>query len=144
MKIIGAKEEGISYTPRRCSYVIIEAEDKIVLANAEDKYYIMLGGGIEDDDYLEGLKREVIEEAGYTMKNIKLFDQIRSYINSSSKGYIEIIANFYIASFDEKVAEPIELDHTLVYAELTEYQGRLHREFQNYILDNYIKSKMPS
>ena len=70
---IGNKQENVTYTKRPASYAIIEREeDKKIAIATEGKTYFLLGGGIENKETeLETLKREIIEEAGYSIKNIK-------------------------------------------------------------------------
>ena len=87
---IGNKVEGVIYTKRPASYVIIERkEDKKIAIATEGKTYFFLGGGIENDETeLEALKRELIEESGYNIKNIKYFDsQPWPYPNSIMIGF---------------------------------------------------------
>lgn len=55
------------------------------------------GGGIEKgESKLKALKREIIEETGYTIKNMGLFDEIGSYFYSKTHGYIDVVASVYI------------------------------------------------
>ncbi len=69
---IANKVEGVQYTKRFASYAIVERkEDKKIAIATEGKTYFFLGGGIEDNETeIEALKREVIEESGYGIKNI--------------------------------------------------------------------------
>lgn len=104
--------------------------------------YFYLGGGIEKGETkLEALKREMIEEAGCSLKNIKEFEEIGSYIFAENKGYLEVIASVYIAEFDEKVAEPIERDHTVLWVKPEEYANKMYREWQKYILERFIEKR---
>lgn len=70
MKYVGSKEENVEYRKRPGAYAIIvnKDNDKIgIVTDGEDYFY--LGGGIENGETkLEALKREMIEEAGYSIK----------------------------------------------------------------------------
>lgn len=141
MKYIGKKEENIKYTKRPGAYAIIvnNTDNKIgIVTTGKDNFY--LGGGIENGETeLEALKRELIEESGYLIKNIRKFDEVGSFIDAEDKGYIEVIANVYIAEFDKKITEKIEKDHTVLWIDPEEYVGKMCREWQEYILKKYIE-----
>ena len=137
MKMIG---ENIKYSKRPGAYVIIERDEdnKIAIATDTENVYFFFGGGIEQNETAEdALKREVIEESGYSLKNIKLFDKVESYCNSETPGYMDVEATIYIAKFDKKVTSPIEKDHKIIWVEPLKYKDKLYHEYQRYILNKY-------
>ncbi len=137
---IGKKVEGVIYTKRPASYVIIEREEdrKIAIAT-EGKTYFFLGGGIENiETEIEALKREVIEEAGHSLKNIKYFDKVTAWADGVKRGPLDVTATFYIANFDKKITEPIEKDHKVLWVNPSDYKDKLFHEYQRYILQEYI------
>ena len=143
MKYVGSKEENIEYRKRPGAYAIIikKDDDKIGIVAAK-KDYFYLGGGIEKGETkLEALKREMLEESGYTIKNIKEFEEVGSYIFDEDKGYFEVIASVYIAEFDKKVTEPIEKDHTVLWVKPEEYVSKMFREWQRYIMKRFIEER---
>lgn len=137
---IGNKKEGVKYTKRPASYVIIEREeDKKIAIVTEGKTYFFLGGGIENKETeIEALKREVIEEAGYSIKNIKYFDKVTAWADGGKRGPLDVTATFYIANFDKKITEPIEKDHKVMWVNPNDYKNKLFHEYQRYILNKYI------
>lgn len=143
MKYVGSKEEKIKYRKRPGAYAIIvnKDDDKIgIVTDGEDYFY--LGGGIENGETkLEALKREMIEEAGYSIKNIREFEEVGSHIFAEDKGYLEIIASVYIAEFDKKIAEPIEKDHKVLWVTPEEYVSKMFREWQRYIMERFIERR---
>ena len=116
----------------------ISGDYRFMVKNGNDNFY--LGGGIEKNETeLEALKRELIEESGYTITNIQEFDSVGSFIFAEEHGYLEVIANVYIAEFDEKVTEPIEKDHVVLWVNAEDYVGKMCREWQEYILKEFIR-----
>lgn len=143
MKYVGSKEENVEYRKRPGAYAIIvnKDNDKIgIVTDGEDYFY--LGGGIENGETkLEALKREMIEEVGYSIKNIREFEEVGSHIFAEDKGYLEIIASVYIAEFDKKIAEPIEKDHKVLWVTPEEYVSKMFREWQRYIMERFIERR---
>ena len=143
MKYVGSKEENIEYTKRPGAYaIIINKNDSKVGIVTDGRDYFYLGGGIEKGETeLEALRRELIEEAGYSIKNIRKFEEVGSHIFDATKGFLEVIANVYIAEFDEKVAKPIEKDHTVLLVDPEEYVSKMYREWQRYIMERFIEEQ---
>ncbi len=140
MKRIGKKIEGLQYIKRPGAYAIIEREEDDKIAIATDGEYFFLGGGIEEGETeIQALKRELIEESGYCIKNIKYFDKIMAWADGGDRGPLDVTATIYTAQFDEKVAEPIEKDHKVFWVHAIEYKDKLYHEYQRYLLEEYIK-----
>lgn len=140
---IGNKVKGVIYTKRPASYAIIERkEDKKIAIVTEGKTYFFLGGEIENEETeIEALKRELIEESGYSIKNIKYFDKVTAWADGVKRGPLDVTATFYIANFDKKITEPIEKDHSVLWVNPKEYKDKLFHEYQRYILEEYINKK---
>lgn len=138
LNIICPKENNIDYTKRNGAYAIIKmGENKIAIAKENDEYFF-LGGGIEQgESEQEALEREIIEETGYTLKNIEYFDTVKSYEYSEQRGNLEITATIYIAEFNEKIAESIEKNEVIV-CNPKDYKDKIKHEYQRYILKKYI------
>lgn len=124
---------------------MVRKEDKKIGIVTDGYDFFYLGGGIEKGETeLEALRRELIEETGYTIKNINKFDEVGSHIYAEEKGYLEVIAHVYTAEFDKKIAEPIEKDHTVLWIKPEEYIGKMCREWQKfaYVLEKlYFENK---
>lgn len=139
---IGNKIDGAQYTKRFASYVIVERDEDKKIAIATDGTYFLLGGGIENDETeIEALRREVIEEAGYSIKNIKYFDKVTAWADGVKRGPLDVTATVYVAQFDEKVTEPIEKTHEVLWVNPEDYRDKLFHEYQRYVLDEYIKRR---
>lgn len=100
---IGTKLENVIYAKRDGAYVIIEREEDNKIAIATDGTWFFLGGGLEKGETeLEALKRELLEESGYSIKDIKFFDKVTSWADGGKRGPLDVTATFYIAEFDKK------------------------------------------
>lgn len=142
MKYIGEKLEGIEYKKRPGAYVLLRREEDNKIGIVTDgKGCFFLGGGIEEgESTLQALERELLEEAGYQFNHAVSFDVVGSYLYSNTHGYLEVIAHVFIANFDKKVMEPIELDHKVLWVDPKTYIGKMCRQWQEYILKEYIDS----
>ena len=131
---IGSKKAGIQYKKRICAYAIIERiKDKKIAI------YFLLGGGREEDELIEEtLKHEIIEETGYSLRDVELFDKINSWCYNDKYGYLDVEATIYIAKLDKKILEPIENDHRILWVSPLEYKDKLYHKYQRYILNKYI------
>ena len=140
IKYVGSKEENIKYKKRPGAYAIIRRNEDDKIAIVTDGDFFFLGGGIENGETeLDALRRELIEESGYTIKNINKLDEVGCFVYAEGKGYVEMISHVYVAEFDKKIAEPIEEDHTVIWVKPEDYVGKMFREWQEYILKQYIE-----
>ncbi len=144
MKRIGKKLENVVYNKRPGAYVIIERDEdnKIAIATDAVNVYFFLGGGIEKNETAEEtLRREVVEESGYSLKNIRFFDKVNSWCYNEKYGYLDVEATIYIAKFDKKIAKPTEEDHKVLWVNPLEYKDKLYHEYQRYVLKRYISKE---
>lgn len=141
MQDVKKEIQNIKKRPGAYAIIINKEDDKIGIVS-DGKAYFYLGGGIEEGETkLEALKRELIEESGYSIKNVKELDEVGSYVFVADKGYFEVIASVYVAELDEKIAEPIEKDHTILWVKPEEYVDKMFREWQRYIMQRFIEIK---
>lgn len=141
MLYIGEKKENITYQERKCAYAILQGkEDKVGLIEVRDEYFL-IGGGIENnEDEIEALKRETIEEAGYSIKEIKKFEEVEAYYLDKERGYLKVVATIYIAELDEYIKNPIELDHKLIWFSLKERKKEMFRKYQEAVVQEYQRT----
>lgn len=140
-RLICKKQKGIKYKTRKCVYAILY-DDNGNIAITNDGKYFFFGGGIEKKESdIEALKREMIEETGYLIKDIKLHKKLVSYEYNSQRGYLKIVANIYFAKFDQKIKEPIEKDHPIIWNKPIEFIDKMYHEYQRVLLRELSKQK---
>ena len=108
----GNKVEGVEYNNRYGVYAIIsdETNSQIILVQAPNGAWFLPGGEIEKgEDHLSALKRELIEELGFTAQIGQYYGQADEYFYSSHRDkYFYNPAYLYeIVSFEKK-QEPLE------------------------------------
>lgn len=140
-RIICEKKPNIDYKERKCAYAIIENDNGNISITNDGKYFFFGGGTEKNETALETLKRELLEETGYTIKDINLFDKIVSYEYNDCRGNLKIVATIYTAKFDKKISEPIEKDHKILCGKPEEYISKMYHEYQRVILKEYSDMK---
>lgn len=140
-RIICKKDPNIEYTERKCVYAIIEDINGNIAITNDGKYFFFGGGTEKNETSLETLKREMLEETGYTIKDIKLFQNLISYEYNDSRGNLKIVATIYTAKFDKKIKEPIEKDHLILWGKPEEFINKMYHEYQRVILKEYNQIK---
>ena len=84
----GEKKEGVTYKTRYGVYAVIpdSAHEKIILVQAPNGAWFLPGGEIEEgENHLEALKRELIEELGFTAEIGTYYGQADEYFYSSHR-----------------------------------------------------------
>ena len=81
----GEKKEGVTYKNRYGVYAVIPDanHEKIILVQAPNGAWFLPGGEIEEgENHLEALKRELIEELGFTAEIGTYYGQADEYFYS--------------------------------------------------------------
>lgn len=138
-RIICKRNPKIKYRERKCAYAILYDDNGNIAITNDGKYFFFGGGMEKKETELETLKREMIEETGYTIKDVKLFDKLISYEYNSSRGNLKIVATIYLAKLDKKIVAPIEKDHPILWGKPEEYINKMYHEYQRVILKEYIE-----
>lgn len=138
-RVVCKRNPHIRYKERKCVYAILYDNDGNIAITNDGKYFFFGGGKEGKEKDIETLEREMLEETGYTIKKIELFDKLISYEYNSSRGNLKIVATIYLAKLDKKVVEPIEKDHPILWGKPEEYINKMYHEYQRVILKEYIK-----
>ena len=127
--------ENAEYINREGAYLIPVHNNKIgVIKN--DKGYFLLGGGLDrNESHEDCIKRECIEETGYTAAIKEKICSAETYTTHPKLGYFHPVQSYYIGELKEKVSEPIETDHILNWVKYDDIKGKMFAEMQNWALE---------
>ncbi len=129
----GERTAGNIYTYRPGAYaVVFDADQRVAVVQNKHGYYFLLGGGIEPSETMEEtLQREVLEESGYDIQiHRKLGEATECFGSEIGQRHFEVHGHFYAASFGQRVREPADDDHVLVWLTAEEAVKQLCRQSQ--------------
>ena len=132
--VFGEKIDGIEYCNRTGAYGVVEDRHGRAVIVRIPTGYFLIGGGIEpDEDDDDALRREFLEETGYTIAIKESIGASSGYYYSEGFAqYMHGSGHFYRVELLEKAAEPIEKDHTMVYLEKRECMSLLKYDYQRW------------
>ena len=127
----GEKRENVTYQPRYGVYAVIPNPEKkqIVLVQAPNGAWFLPGGEIEaGEDHQETLKRELIEELGFTAEIGTYYGQADEYFYSRHRDtYYYNPAYLYEAISFQEVQKPLEDFNHIAWFPIDEAIEKLKR-----------------
>jgi len=131
----GQKLPGVTYKERPCAYALILEGQDIYLIRTGQGFYLP-GGGIDRGESMEeALKRELIEETGFSIKTGAYLGSAIQYRYSNSKqSYLMKVGHFFLAHLQAKIVDAIEEDHHLIKVPLQSASTLLTQEFQQWAI----------
>lgn len=143
-KVFGIKEE-TEYKDRQGAY-LIPVRDSYIGVIQTNKGYFLLGGGLAEGESDETcIRRECIEEAGYSVSIKYKICSAETYCKVPVIGYFHPMQRYYVGEMLEKIQEPTEADHRLVWVEFEKLKGKMYLEMQNWAIEKAwnIKEELP-
>ena len=138
-KIFGKKEDA-PYLNREGAYIIPIKNNKIAVVKTP-KGYFLLGGGInKGETYKRAIERECLEEIGYTVKIGAKIGSAELYTKHPTIGYFHPIQVYYLGELLDKIAEPVESDHELMWVDADELRGNMFSQMQSWAIDEAISA----
>lgn len=133
-RVFGVKDYA-EYIDREGAYLIPVCNNKIGVIKT-NKGYFFLGGGLDKNESHEDcIKRECIEETGYTAVVKEKVCSAEAYLIHPELGYFHPIQSYYVGELKERVSEPTETDHILMWFKYEEIKGKMFAEMQNWALE---------
>ena len=130
--VFGEKLSGQTYVDREGVYAIILNDKNEVATIRLPHVYFLPGGWLEGTESKEAcLRRECLEELGWEIEINQFVCKASNYYYSMYRDlYLHAIGHFYLATYLEQVAQPIEHDHELVWMSLEDCLSQLHLDHQ--------------
>ena len=138
---VGVKENA-DYYHRPGAYIIPINGNKVGLIQSKGGYCFIGGGKEKGENDSDCLKREVREETGFGFEIKKYFGSAEEYKdNQTDIGYFHPVQNYYIGELTEKICEPVEPDHELIWIEPENAVSKMSIEMQKKALEYFIAEK---
>lgn len=135
--VFGEKIENQTYIDRKGVYAIILNEHHQIATVKLPHGYFLPGGGLEGSESKEScLKRECLEELGWEIEINQYVCQASNYYYSTYRNlHLHATGYFYLATKLDKITEPIEHDHELVWLSIEECLSELHLDHQAWAIE---------
>lgn len=137
----GEQIQGVSYIDRPGAYALIQNGSNAIAVVKTHQGYLLPGGGVEpNEDIKVALQREIMEELGYqSTVEENVCSAVQYLYSESERAYFKKVGHFFKVKLTEKVSEPIEMDHELVWCSFEESLQMLAQEFQAWAVRQAFK-----
>ena len=128
----GERIVGVEYVRRPGAYAVIhDAHRRIAILHIPQGYFLPGGGREADETPEQTLRREVLEECGYTISlHYKIGESVDRFFAQREQQYYEIHSHFFSATFQEPQSARGEADHQLLWLALEDALSLLSRPSQ--------------
>lgn len=136
-KVFGIKEN-VNYIDRIGVYFIPSKDGKIGVVKTP-KGYFLLGGGLDSDEgHEECIRRECLEEIGYTVSVGNKVCSAEMYSEHPTIGHFHPIQTYYVGELLEQISTPTEEDHVFEWVEYNELVDNMYLEMQSWALKQCV------
>lgn len=133
-KVFGLKENEV-YFDREGAYLIPVRENQVGIIRTP-KGYFLIGGEIESgESHFDCIKRECMEESGYTASIISKICSAETYCFHETIGFFHPIQTYYVGEMFSKKSVPTDKDHEFMWVEYSQIKGKMYFEMQNWALE---------
>jgi 8-oxo-dGTP diphosphatase len=140
--VFGEKLEGIEYIDRAAVYGIAFDNKGRVAAVKTPVSYFLPGGGIEKEEtHEECIKREFMEETGYSIEVDKYIGKASLYHISKKGYYMHGIGYFYTVNLKCGTDGKKEEDHELLWLEPSDCISKLFLRHQAWAVSKTLDLK---
>ena len=134
----GKKKEGVEYISRPGVYAIItDSKGNLAVAEVKGKYFL-LGGGLDaGESEEEGLRREIIEEAGKKIASSSFLGRANEYVDSPD-GHFNKMMSFYKVKLMEGADVDSDPTHIFRWVTKDEFLSQARHEAQVHAVKNLV------
>lgn len=138
-KTFGEKCEGAAYYDREGAYLVAVWDGRVAVVHTPRGYFLP-GGGLEGgEDHRACIRRECLEEMGYTVTVGEHIGSADVYARHERIGYFHPIQHYYAGALVEQSAAPIERDHTLVWLPVDGIEEKMYTPAQSWAIRRYLE-----
>jgi len=135
----GKKINGLPYTDRPGAYAVIFNDQQQVAVMKIPNGYFLPGGGTDGEDPRIALEREVLEEVGMGVRILHEIGRASEFcIMPGKPDGLNKQGTFYLAAFTDRLADPIEKDHELLWLSVEDALKTLTRDFQKWAVQKAV------
>jgi len=142
-RIILGEKTNAKYGFRETCFGIVVNKGKILFVK-KDNQFSLVGGGIDNGEpHEECLRREFLEETGYTITSYEELVCVDYFWLAGNKWPLESLANIYLVKVDKQTkVEPQEVGHSIEYIDLNKVEQKLPLPYHKFAINYYIKNKI--
>lgn len=139
----GEQVQGQKYLDREGAYLIC-IQDKMAAVVKTPRGYFLLGGGLyKGESHIECIKREILEEIGFSCEVGKYVCSADTYGLHERLGYFHPIQYYYSGKLGMQTRMPVEKDHSLEWISINDIENKMYVKSQGwavkYLSDRYNK-----
>jgi 8-oxo-dGTP diphosphatase len=129
-----------AYIYRPGAYAFIYESGLVAVVRNSLGYFLLGGGNEAGEDDEACLKREFIEETGFSVKVGEFLEEVEEYVHVPEwdKTYHKVM-RFYRAGLGSHIGGKIEDDHELMWLSPDKAAGVMYLKGQAYIIEKYAK-----
>ncbi|MDO4301485.1 MAG: NUDIX domain-containing protein [Clostridia bacterium] len=137
-KTFGVKDSKYRYYDRIGAYLIAVQNNSLAVVRTP-KGYFLPGGKIEEQEsHMECIKRECLEEIGYSVTVSDYICSGETYLIHPTIGHFHPIQFYYSGKILEYVKKPVEQDHNFEWISCDEIGGKFVLKQQEWAVKKYL------
>lgn len=125
-KEFGEKKEGVVYARRPGAYAVFTEDGKVAVVDVAGKYFLPGGGVDEGESPEDALRRELKEELGWEINDVKeLGNALDHCFSEKANAYITKEETFFTAVRTGAAGHIEEVDHKIIWLSPHEARPRM-------------------